>query len=295
MYRVLAFDSRNYNRYVIYCTLERSRALPCRDNRLIKNRVKGYSQQSESSDSRPDSQADRNRRHAVAFLGLRVASRPNPFRVRHNLIHGDSCGRNLHSFNEREGMEIASRPRRAKRRRTCGGSPSCFLSQRRVSKCKSNRPARRNYDSRVETAVLLSRTGTIVLPWRCRAKRAGAGHRRAGAGGARAGPWKREEVNQFESPGSDPAARKIGRPDCALQPRLRPSPFVTWRKARVARACGMATARFHAPPPRPLYNQPSGFSGVSTGRTCTVFVEIVAPPSFVKCGLTRRGDAETRG
>lgn len=95
-----------------------------------------------------------------------------------------------------------------------GSRSVAFYLRDRVSKCKSNRPvAQRNYDSHVETVVVFSsRTRTIVLHPGRRGKREDRERERervrTRGGGREEGEGEREEVNQFESPGSDPAARE---------------------------------------------------------------------------------------
>lgn len=134
----------------------------------------------------------------------------------------------------------------------------------RLSRCKSNRPvARRNYDSRVETRRRCSPRERELLFYTRGAKERGRKGRTErervrGRRGEREVKGEREEVNQFESPGSDPAAR--GRSAGQIAPySFGYGPIrYTGRKAPEShvRAEWRQPAGFLAP----------GFPGVSTDR-----------------------------
>lgn len=168
----------------------------------------------------------------------------------------------IYLTNARTNAEIADRGRdRSGAKRRCTGSRSvAFYLRDRVSKCKSNRPVApeelRFARGNVAGGVLSSReTRTIVL--HPRGGKAGGGWRRKegekgewreretkgekARGQKGRGKEEREEVNQFESPGSDPAARE--RSAGQIAPYSFGPIRYTGRKAPgIARACGMATA-----------------------------------------------------
>lgn len=156
----------------------------------------------------------------------------------HNLIPGVSRGRNLHLFNEREGAKIAGRPRQTM-------TTACIGSSVRVRRFLSPQPG-------IEMQIESSRVarGGITI----RARRNGGASRarellfyRDGAREGAAEEWprgrgekgKREEVNQFESPSSDPAARERSVSEIAPYSFGYDLIRYTGRKAQgeVARAC----------------------------------------------------------